>query len=161
MRILHLACAVLFAACAGARPSLAQTEAERVVQAYHDAFNRQDLAGVLAVFAPDAVVQQFPADTVARGVDQIRRAHKDQFGVLPGVRVEVRAHSVEGQTVVEELVYHGLPCNEGYAERVTFLVAAGRIRTVTITPLTETSGIQMVRPDAPLCFPPDGSAAPP
>jgi hypothetical protein len=154
MRVIHLACAVLFAACAGTRPSFAQTEAERVVQAYHDAFNRRDLAGVVAAFAPDAVLLAEPADTVARGVDQIRRIHKDQFQ-LAGVRVEVRAHTAEGQGVVQELVYHGIPCNKGYSERVVYVVQAGRIRTVTITPLSELAGAQVVNAGSPLCFPPD------
>jgi uncharacterized protein (TIGR02246 family) len=164
MRIIHLFCAVLLAGWstpAAAQPSSGATEPERVVQAYHDAFNRQDLAGVLAAFAPDVVLLQFPADTVARGVDQIRRAHKDQFGILPGVRVEVRARTVEGQTVVEELVYHGFPCNKAYAERAGFLVEAGRIHTVTITPLDDFVGMQITVPDAALCFPPEGSGKTP
>ena len=163
MRIIHLFFAVLlagWAAPASAQPSSEAAEAERVVQAYHDAFNRQDLAGVLTVFARDVVVRQFPADTVARGVDELRRAHKDQFGTLPAVRVEVRARSVEGQTVVEEVVYHGLPCNQAYAERVEFLVAAGRIRTVTITPLSDLVGSQNVGAE-PVCFPPDDSDSSP
>jgi len=146
---------------ASAQPSSGATEPERVVQAYHDAFNRQDLAAVLAAFAPDVVLLQLPADTVARGVDQIRRAHKDQFGILPGVRVEVRSRTVEGQTVVEELVYHGFPCNKAYAERAAFRVEGGRIRTVTITPLSDFVGIQITVPASPFCFPPDGSGSPP
>lgn len=161
MRIVHLACAVLLAACAGARPLFAQTEAERVVQAHHDAFNRRDLAGAVAAFAPDAVLLAEPADTLARGVDQIRRTYKNQFQFLAGVRVEVRAHTAEGEAVVQELVYHGIPCNKGYAERVVYVVQAGRIRTVTITPLSELAGAQIVNPASPLCFPPDepGTAA--
>lgn len=154
MRIIHLACLVL-AACACVRPCAAQTEAERVVQAHHDAYNRRDLAGVMAVFAPDAVLLAEPGDTLAHGLDQVRRAYKDQFQLVSGVRVEVRAHAVEGQTVVQELVYHGIPCNEGYAERTVYLVQDGRIRTVTTTPLSELAGAQIVNPGSPLCFPPD------
>ena len=163
MRIIHLFFAVLlagWAAQASAQPSSEAAEPEQVVQAYHDAFNRHDLAAVLTVFARDVVVRQFPADTVARGVDEIRRARKDQFGTVPAVRVEVRARSVQGQTVVEEVVYHGLPCNEAYAERVEFLVAAGRIRTVTITPLSDFAGSQNVGAE-PVCFPPADSDSSP
>lgn len=160
MRIIPLFSAVLLAAWfapASAQPS--PTEAERVVQAYHDAFNRRDLAGVLAAFAPDAVLLEPPADTLARGRDQIRRAYKDQFQLLPDVRVQVRARTVEGQTVVEELAYHGFPCNKGYSERVAYVVEAGRIRTVTSTPLRETAGFQIVLPGAYTCFPPAGPDA--
>ena len=54
MRIVHLCLAVLLAGWstpAATQPSTGATEAERVVQAFHDAFNRQELAGVLAVLA--------------------------------------------------------------------------------------------------------------
>jgi hypothetical protein len=158
MRIIHLLFPVLLAVWgtpAGAQPSSAAAAPEHVVQAFHDAFNRQSLAGVVAVFAPDAVLLEAPADTLARGVDQIRRAYKDGFQILPGVRVEVRARTVQGQTVVEERVYHGVPCNKAYAERAEYLVEAGRIRSVTITPLGDFAGTQITNPDAPACFPAD------
>jgi uncharacterized protein (TIGR02246 family) len=163
MRIIHCCFAVLLL---GSAPVAAQAppdpaEAERVVQAYQDAFNRRDLAGVVAVFAPDAVLLAAPADTLARGVDQVRRAHKDSFQILPRVRVEVRARTVEGQTVVEERVYHGFPCNKAYAERAAYLVEAGRIRSVTITPLGDFAGVQITNADTPACFPPDGSGTSP
>lgn len=164
MRIIHLLFSVLLAGWftpAGAQPSPGAAGPERVVQAFHDAFNRQNLEGVVAVFAPDAVLLAAPADTLARGVDQIRRAYKDAFQILPGVRVEVRARTVEGQTVVEERVYHGFPCNKAYAERAAYLVEAGRIRSVTITPLGDFAGTRITSADAPACFPPDGSGTDP
>lgn len=158
MRIVHLACAVLFAACAGARPSSAQTEAERVVQAHHDAFNRHDAVALLAMYAPDAAVIEHPADTVFRGTREIRESHKQTFAIMPLLRVEVSAHGTEGNTVVDELVYRGFPCGGTLSERVAFEVWDGRIRSITITPIADDTPGMMSTGGPPICFPASDTA---
>jgi hypothetical protein len=153
MRIIHLACAVLLAACAGARPSVAQTEAERVVQAHHDAYNRRDAVALLAVYAPDAVIVAHPADTMHRGAEEIREYHKQIFQLLPSLRVEVRAHQAEGNTVVDELLYHGWPCGGTFSERAVFQVQDGRIRSITNTTIDDGVEAMMISGAGPICFP--------
>jgi uncharacterized protein (TIGR02246 family) len=153
MRIIHLACAALLAACAGARPAFAQTEAEVVVQALHDAHNRRDAAALLTVYAPDAVLVTAPADTVARGAEEIARAYKTNFQLMPRLQVEVRAHRAEGNTVVDELFWSGFPCGGTLSESVTFQVEGGRIRSAVSTPLHDDVVAMMLSGGGPVCFP--------
>jgi hypothetical protein len=153
MRIIHLTCAVLFAACAGARPSFAQTEAERVVQAHHDAYNRRDAVALVAMYAPDAVVIGYPADTVLHGAGSLRQMYKQQFRLMPRVRVEVRGRTTQGNMVVDELLYRGFPCGGTLSERVTYEVEDGRIRAETSVVLSsDVPGMQFAG-GAPVCFP--------
>lgn len=147
---------LLLAACAafgGARPCAAQAEPERVVQARHDAFNRQDLAGLLAVYAPDAVLREHPADTVLHGAGPLRQLYKQQFQLMPKVRVEVRERRTEGNVVVEELLYRGFPCGGTLSERVTYEVEDGRIRTETSVVLSSDVPGMQITGGPPACFP--------
>jgi hypothetical protein len=138
MRIVPLACAVLLAACTEAtRAPASGSEPERVVQALYDAMNRKDVEGALALYAPDAVFVELPADTVARGTSQLRLHYKEQFTLLPGVRVEVRGRTVDGGTVVDEVLVRGHPCGGTVTDVITYNVAAGRIRSASVEPRAE------------------------
>lgn len=156
MRIIPIICAVLLAACSGSRQPPAKTETERVVQAHHDAFNRQNLDALLAVYAADAVLRMHPADTLFRGAGDIGKYYREQFQVMPRVRVQVRERRSDGATVTDELLYRGFPCGETYAEVVTYQVENGRIRTETTTPLSEDVAVTMVPGfDEPICPAPE------
>lgn len=156
MRLTRLHGVLLLAACAafgGARPSAAQAEPERVVQARHDAFNRQDLAGLLAAYAPDAALREHPADTVLHGAGPLRRLYKEPFVLMPKVRVEIRGRGTEGNVVVDELLYRGFPCGGALSMRVTYEVEDGRIRTETSELLSsDVAGMQLTG-GPPACFP--------
>jgi hypothetical protein len=152
MRILHLACTVLFAVCAAARPAVSQTGPDSLLQAHHDAYNRKDLVGLLAAYAPDAV-QAHPGDTVFHGVEQIASFYKEHFMLMQGVRVEVRNRTTSGNTVVEELFYRGFPCGGTHLERVTYEVEDRRIRNVTREPLSSDVVAMIVGGTETICFP--------
>jgi hypothetical protein len=155
MRILHLASAVLLAVCAAARPAVSQTAADSLLQAHHDAYNRKDLVGLLAAYAPDAV-QAYSGDTVFRGVEQIASFYKQHFMLMEGVRVEVRNRATSGNTVVEELFYRGFPCGGTQLERVTYEVEDRRIRNVTSETLSSDMVAMVVGGMDTICFPEEG-----
>jgi hypothetical protein len=155
MRIIHLCFAVLVAACAAARPAVSQTGADSLLQAHHDAYNRRDLAGLLAAYAPDAV-QAYPGDTVFRGVEQIASFYKEHFMLMEGVRVEVRNRTTSGNTVVEELFYRGFACGGTQLERVTYEVEDRRIRSVTTEQLSSDVVAMVIGGTATICFPDEG-----
>lgn len=135
MRIIPISFAVLLAACSAAsRAPATASEPERVVQAFYDAFNGRDMEGILAVFAPDAVFIETPADTMMRGTAELRRYYKLQFQLFPRMRIEVRERRVDGRTVVDEILVHGDVCGEPQGGVLTYEVVDGRIRSVTEPP---------------------------
>lgn len=140
MRIIHIACAVFLAACtAGRRAPASAGNPAGVVQAFHDAFNRRDIEGILAVYAPDAALvtpadAEFPADTVAQGTGELRRYYKQWFALFPEMRLQVRERSVNGGTVVDHLLIRGHPCGGKSTGIATYEVVDGRIRTITESP---------------------------
>lgn len=133
MRVLSLCCAVLLAACTAAP----QEPPELVVQALYDAFNRRDIGGMVAVYAPDAVFIAPPADTMPLDTAQLRGFYEQEFKLLPRMRMEVRPRRVNGRTVVAEVVTHDGPCKGRDTGTVTYEVVNGRIRSVTEAPPTE------------------------
>ena len=158
MRVTHLACAVLLAACTGPSEAPATgTEPDRVVQALYDAINRRDTEAALALYAPDAVFVDLPADTVVQGTSQLRDYYKQQFTIFPHVRVEVRERKVDGGTVVDELLYRDHPCGGTVTDVITYQVVDGRIRSASIEPhgteegkaVSIIPGVHMVCPASP------------
>jgi hypothetical protein len=137
MRIVHLSCAVLLAACTtNTRAPASESDPAGVVQAFYDAFNRRDVEGVVAAFAPDAALVvsadgEIPADTVAQGTGDLRRYYKQWFVLFPDMRLEVRERSVNGRTVVDHLLVRGDPCGGKTTAIVIYEVVDGRIRTST------------------------------
>jgi len=158
MRIVHLACAVLLAACAG-RPGApaAGSEPGRVVQALYDAIDRRDTEAALALYAPDAVFVELPADTMVRGTSQLRDHYRQQFTIMPHLRMEVRERKVAGGTVVDELLLRGHPCGGTVTDVVTYHVVDGRIRSASVDPRREEEvkavsiipGVHLVCPASP------------
>jgi hypothetical protein len=145
MRIIHLAFAVLLAACtAGPRASAA--EPERVVQASYDAFNRRDVEGILAAYAPDAVFISPPADTMPLDTGDLRGFYERQFELLPRMRLEVRERRVTGRTVVDEVVTHDGPCKGPDTGTITYEVVDGRIRSITEAPPREERAAVSIAP---------------
>lgn len=65
-----------------------------------DAYNRHDLDGIRALYAPDATVN----DTT---VDEAIATHGRFFSFLPDVKAELRAVAAEDAVVIAELTLHG------------------------------------------------------
>ena len=65
-----------------------------------DAYNRHDIDGIRALYAPDARVN----DTI---VDAALATHERFFGFLPDAKVDLRAAAAEGPVVIAEFTLHG------------------------------------------------------
>jgi predicted ester cyclase len=65
-----------------------------------DAYNRHDLDGMRALYAPDATVNDAPVDAAIA-------THERFFAFLPDAKVDLRATAVEGAVVIAELTLHG------------------------------------------------------
>jgi hypothetical protein len=135
MRLIHAACAlVLLAACSVSvvrtPPPAAVTDAERVVQAQVDAFNRRDVEAFMAVYAPNAIHWEYPADTVFAGAARIRAHYTELFSDpdVVGLHAEVRERIVKGRFVIDEEYITGLPGDDPHVSVIIYEVVDGRIQ---------------------------------
>jgi steroid delta-isomerase-like uncharacterized protein len=65
-----------------------------------DAYNRHDVDGIRALYAPDATVNDGPLDAAIA-------THERFFGFLPDIKAELRAAAAEGALVIAEMTLHG------------------------------------------------------
>jgi putative hydrolase of HD superfamily len=136
MRIFPLAAVVLLAACTVTvqrepSPSSAQpSEAERVVQAQVEAFNRRDVEAFMAAYAPDAIDWAFPSDTTFAGAARIRAHYAELFSDPDASRLhaEVRSRIVKGRFVIDEEYIVGLPADDPHVSVIIYEVVDGRIK---------------------------------
>ena len=101
---------------------------EAVVQRQLDAFNARDLPGLLAVYADDAEMFEFPAKLLAVGSDQLRERFSQRFGE-PNLHARLRQRIVSGSTVIDdECVTRTFPEGPGELDLVMiYQVSNGRI----------------------------------
>lgn len=138
MRILPLALLLVLAACTvrverGPSPSTRGTsEAERVVQAQVDAFNRRDVDAFMAAYAPDAIHWAFPSDTTFAGAARIRAHYTELFSDPDASRLHatVRNRMVKGPYVIDEEYIVGLPADDPHVSVIIYEVVDGLIRNV-------------------------------
>jgi putative hydrolase of HD superfamily len=135
-RLIAIVPALLLAACtvrvergpsASAGPP---SEAERVVQAQVDAFNRHDVDAFMATYAPDAIHWEYPADTVFNGSARIRAHYTELFSDPDASRLHatVRERIVKGRFVIDEEYIVGLPADDPHVSVIIYEVVDGRIR---------------------------------
>jgi hypothetical protein len=142
MRRFHLLIAIvpalLLAACtvkvergpsASAGPP---SEAERVVQEQVDAFNRRDVDGFMANYAPDAIHWAYPSDTTFNGAARIRAHYTELFSDtdIPHLHATVRKRTVQGVYVIDEEYIVGLPADDPHVSVIIYEVRGGLIRNV-------------------------------
>ena len=109
--------AAVAAACAapatrggGAEPaagaaSAAPSAAERVVQRQVEAYNRRDLDGFAATYAPDIRISDHPNDLRLSGQEQLRRRYGPLFASRPALHATITRRIVQGDYVIDhELV---------------------------------------------------------
>jgi putative hydrolase of HD superfamily len=136
MRIVPAFVLLLLAACSvsverGPSPS-APSEAERVVQAQVDAFNRRDVDAFMAGYAPDAIHWAHPADTTFAGAARIRAHYTELFSDPDASRLHatVRSRMVKGRFVIDEEYIVGLPADDPHVSVIIYEVRDGLIRNV-------------------------------
>jgi putative hydrolase of HD superfamily len=136
MRILPIITLLLLAACTvrverAPSPSTGQpSQAERVVQAQVDAFNRRDVDAFMAAYAPDAIHWAFPSDTTFAGAARIRAHYTELFSDPDAARLHatVRKRMVRGPYVIDEEYIVGLPADDPHVSVIIYEVVDGLIR---------------------------------
>lgn len=111
-------------------PSAGQaTEAERVVQAQVDAFNRRDVEGFMAAYAPGAIHWEYPADTVFAGAARIRAHYTELFSDpdVTNLHADVRSRIVKDRFVIDEEHITGLPADDPHISVIIYEVRDGLI----------------------------------
>jgi uncharacterized protein (TIGR02246 family) len=103
-----------------------------VAQKQIDAFNRRDIDGFMAVYAPDAVVMEFPSGKVLWQGQAAIRAHyagvlKDLPADFPPVRIEPRV--IDGSFVIENERWDAKPGERNQAIWM-YEIRGGLIRRV-------------------------------
>jgi hypothetical protein len=136
MRPLHLIVVLLLTACTASvqrSPSAAPpSEAERVVQAQVDAFNRRDVEAFMATYAPEAIHWAYPSDTTFNGAARIRAHYTELFSDPDASRLHatVRERIVKGRYVIDEEYIVGLPADDPHVSVIIYEVRDGLIRNV-------------------------------
>lgn len=126
---------VLLAACAAPAaspaPSAPVSEAERIVQMQVDAYNRHDIDGFVASYAPDAVLYDHPAEVQSRGTEAMRVSYGRMFTGAPALHVRIAERIVQGSFVIDHEVVTGVPGSDAPLTAVAiYEVRAGRIQNV-------------------------------
>ncbi len=82
-----------------ATPAFATPSPRAVVEAKFAAVNRHDVAGVVALYAPDAEVTASDFCKPRRGRAEVERTYKAIFAAVPDATVEVQEYVVQGDRV--------------------------------------------------------------
>ncbi len=134
MRIVLSAAVVLLAIVSSARsqqdpvPS-SETTPEAVVQRFVDAANARNANAMAALVAPDAVFARFPGgQVIAQNRDSIQAHYSRKLESLPpDFRITVQPRIVEGQIVIDQEHFTGMPAERSQATWM-YLVCGGLIR---------------------------------
>ena len=76
--------------------------AQEVVDQQIAAYNRRDLDGFVACYAPDATVVQPDGSLLASGRDEIRARYGELFEGSPNLRAEISNRIEVGSVVIDE-----------------------------------------------------------
>jgi len=105
---------------------------EAVVETQLAAYNRRDVEGFAAAYAPDAVVYDPPEQIRAAGMESIRRIYGKAFAEAPSARATISHRLIQGNFVVDQESVSGLPGGRSAAAVVIYEVRDGKIRRVWI-----------------------------
>lgn len=123
--------AVLLALLAGSASAqqAAVPTPEVVVQRFVDAANARDANAMALLVAPDVVFERMPSGRIiAQGRDSIRAMYTKSLSGLPeAFRITVQPRIVEGQFVIDQEHFAGMPAERSQATWM-YLVRDGLIR---------------------------------
>lgn len=103
---------------------------EQVVQAQVEAYNRRDLEGFLATYAPDARLYTHPDQLRRSGVDQMRQAYGRLFASSPQLHARITQRIVQGNYVIDHEHVTGLPNGAENSAVAIYEVRNGKIQNV-------------------------------
>jgi hypothetical protein len=115
-----------------AAPAAIARTPEAIVEAQLAAYNRRDLEGFAAAYAPDAVVYDPPEQIHAAGMESIRRIYGRAFADAPSARATISHRLIQGNFVVDQQSVSGLPGGRSASVVVIYEVRDGKIRRVWI-----------------------------
>jgi uncharacterized protein (TIGR02246 family) len=107
------------------------TTSSDVIDRQVAAYNRRDIQGFVACYAPDAKVMQPDGSTLASGRDQICSVYGGLFENSPNLRTEIRNRIEVGSVVIDEEFVTGFVLPGRRAElhaAVVYHVANGLIQ---------------------------------
>ena len=106
-----------------------ETTPEAVVQRFVDAANARNASAMAALVAPDAIFARFPdGQVIAQNRDSIQQHYSRQLQSLPtDFRITVRPRIVEGQFVIDQEHFTGMPAERSQATWM-YLVRDGLIQ---------------------------------
>lgn len=79
---------------------------EELIQRYFDAFNRHDLAGVMACFHEQPVIVDAEGRRFA-GRDEVQRNYETGFALMPDCRCDLKMATGNSGHAVAESFFHG------------------------------------------------------
>jgi hypothetical protein len=103
------------------------SEAEQVVQQMVEAFNRQDLEGFAAHYAPNVHVYRFPDHLLTDSRDRLRAHYKQMFTDEPNARVTISPRIVHGRFVFDRENVTGLKSGTPDSALWIYEVKGGKI----------------------------------
>jgi ketosteroid isomerase-like protein len=77
---------------------------ENVIRSLFDAFNRHDVKGLAALYAPNAYLMSSDFSEPRHGPDGVRKTYSELFSQLPQIRDEVKTLIVRGDDAAVEFV---------------------------------------------------------
>lgn len=95
-----------------------------------DAYNRRDLEGFLALFAPDARLYAFPDTLLFEGHDQLRAVYGKLFTEAVDLHAEVTDRLVQGRFVIDREITTGMPGKPAMTGLAIYEVRDGRVSAV-------------------------------
>jgi ketosteroid isomerase-like protein len=103
-RLMGLACIFAVAAAPALGATVSTKLAERLVEARFDTFNRHDLNGLVALYAPDAVLTSpgFCQDRI--GLAGARRAYGELFQAVPDIQDQVLVVVIDDHHIAVQFI---------------------------------------------------------
>jgi uncharacterized protein (TIGR02246 family) len=113
--------------------SLVPRTPEAVVAQGRNAFNAQDPAAFLDVFAEDVRIYDHPSTLTMAGRDSLAARYRPLFREAPTLHAQFRSHTTVGRTVVAHETVRGLPDRTApLSQVVLYRVTDGRIDRVWV-----------------------------
>ena len=106
------------------------SEASRVVERQVGAYNRRDLEGFIALFAPNARLYAFPDKLMFEGHEALRAVYGKLFSEAVGLNARVTSRLVQGRFVIDQEITSGMPGKPAVAGVAIYEVTDGRVSRV-------------------------------
>jgi hypothetical protein len=122
------------AACRPAASPPTASDAERVVKTQYEAYNRRDLEGFLATYAPAVRFYRYPDSLLLDGREAVRDRFGRIFADAPNLHANVDARMARGNIVVWQETATGMPGGKTNTAIFVYEVQNRQITRVLVIP---------------------------